>query len=999
MNFFPVTTAVSLVSLALVASAASCLSAKEVRVAPVASPSEKQAAPSPIYPVPQKSTWTGKQLSVKGLAPVAGKKSDADALRVIKESAPVGDLAVRLGNQDEAGFATKAAGIPDKVGAYKLIIEPSGITIIGRDAVGQYYGAQSLSQLIKATEKGISLPEGEILDYPDVAFRGTVEGFYGKPWGYEDRISQFKFYGKYKLNTYIYGPKDDPFHGFSNRWREPYPEAEAKKMTELVKEAKRNKVNFVWAVHPGRDIKWGEADNLAALKKFEMMYDLGVRSFGVFFDDIGGEGAKAEGQVEFLNYLNREFIAKKPDVTPLVMCPTEYNKGWANKQRGTYLDILGDKLDKNIDIMWTGNSVVSDITQEGLDWVNERIKRPAYIWWNFPVSDFVRHALLLGRIYGLEKGTEGAMSAFTSNPMDKPEASKIGLFGIADFTWNQDGFDSTTSWKEGIKRLFPKCSAAMQTMANHNSDHGPNGHGYRREESVEIAPMIEEFKASLAGKNPTDSAAFAALVKEFQAIAKAPKEIASGSHDNPALLLEMKPWLFGFEKLGTAGSNALKCVQVGGGEKAMSELFRLHHDASEALAQIDTMGKIYAEETNAKSGNSWQSPVKVGTLVMRPFVEFLLNEYNGALYSQLSGAPLKKKKPYCSTTSLGGVEKMLDNDPSTFFYAKEILKVGDYFGVDLGSVQDIASVNLLMGRQDGDSDGVHKGQLEISKDGRTWEPLMPETAGLTVKYAGKGKKGRYVRYRATVAGIPGGKPDVWTAIREFGVNESEVSKTLSNVEALANLQMKREEKEISLAPLLEMVKLAPKQYFGLLLADAPFIESVELDLKRPLEGWGKLESSLDGKTWTEIPVKKAGDKLKAEVNSPIKALRVINSSGGAQECNLSEFKLLFPKNGAGVTQGALDENLMTCVDVRLGEAEPVAIPNSLPKVQGVKVVSNGVPSEVLVCDALGVWKPLGKIKGEPVKAFSLKGVKQPVKSLGFKGEKGDILHVFEVIWR
>lgn len=28
------------------------------------------------------------------------------------------------------------------------------------------------------------------------------------------------------------------------------------------------------------------------------------------FDDIGGEGAKPEGQVEFLNYLNKEFIHK-----------------------------------------------------------------------------------------------------------------------------------------------------------------------------------------------------------------------------------------------------------------------------------------------------------------------------------------------------------------------------------------------------------------------------------------------------------------------------------------------------------------------------------------------------------------------------------------------------------------------------------------------------------------------------------------------------------------
>ena len=134
----------------------------------------------------------------------------------------------------------------------------------------------------------MTVPEVEVLDWPDVPFRGTIEGFYGLPWGQEGRISQFKFYGKYKMNTYIYGPKDDVFHGFSKRWREPYPADMAKDLKELVKVAKQNKVNFVWAVHPGADIRWGEADRKAAVKKFEMMYDLGFRSFAVFFDDIGG---------------------------------------------------------------------------------------------------------------------------------------------------------------------------------------------------------------------------------------------------------------------------------------------------------------------------------------------------------------------------------------------------------------------------------------------------------------------------------------------------------------------------------------------------------------------------------------------------------------------------------------------------------------------------------------------------------------------------------------
>ena len=129
------------------------------------------------------------------------------------------------------------------------------------------------------------------------------------------------------------------------------------------------------------------------------MYDLGVRSFAVFFDDISGEGARPEKQAGLLNYIHKEFISKKNDVQPLIMCPTEYNRSWAKTD---YLDILGTQLDPAIQIMWTGDRVVADITKEGVEWVNNRIRRPAYIWWNFPVSDYCQDHLLMGAAYGLE---------------------------------------------------------------------------------------------------------------------------------------------------------------------------------------------------------------------------------------------------------------------------------------------------------------------------------------------------------------------------------------------------------------------------------------------------------------------------------------------------------------------------------------------------------------------------------------------------------------------
>ena len=51
-------------------------------------------------------------------------------------------------------------------------------------------------------------------------------------------------------------------------------------------------------------------------RSLKKMYDLGVRSFAVFFDDISGEGTNPVKQAELLNYIDENFVKVKKDVTP-----------------------------------------------------------------------------------------------------------------------------------------------------------------------------------------------------------------------------------------------------------------------------------------------------------------------------------------------------------------------------------------------------------------------------------------------------------------------------------------------------------------------------------------------------------------------------------------------------------------------------------------------------------------------------------------------------------
>lgn len=218
-----------------------------------------------------------------------------DELGVARAKGGRADYRITLGVVGEKGMAKYEKLVPNHAEGYYLSVEPKGAVVVGRDERGLYYGVQTLREMMAKGQMEICT----VQDWPDVAYRGAIEGFYGRPWSHEHRLRQLDFYGHNKLNVYIYGPKDDPYH--RQHWRDPYPEKEANQLRELVDRAHARGVNFYWAIHPGGDIRWTTEDRDNLVNKLEKMYGLGIRSFAVFFDDIAGEGARGEKQAELLN--------------------------------------------------------------------------------------------------------------------------------------------------------------------------------------------------------------------------------------------------------------------------------------------------------------------------------------------------------------------------------------------------------------------------------------------------------------------------------------------------------------------------------------------------------------------------------------------------------------------------------------------------------------------------------------------------------------------------
>lgn len=517
--------------------------------------------------------------------------------------------------------------IPKQAEGYYLKVSQEGVVVAGSDERGLFYGIQSL---IREMENG-TYEEVAVADWPDVPFRGTVEGFYGTPWSHEARLSQLDFYGKNKMNVYIYGPKDDPWH--RDKWRVPYPEAEANRIAELVEVAKKNYVNFYWAIHPGVDIKWNNEDRDALVAKLEKMYDLGVRAFAVFFDDIWGEGTKADKQAELLNYVDNNFIQKKKDVAPLIMCPTEYNRGWANEEKG-YLRTLGSTLNKGIEVMWTGNSVVACIDKATMEWINERIQRKGYIWLNFPVNDFVRDHMLMGPLYGNGKDIAPLVSGFVSNPMEYAETSKISLYGIADYCWNMDAYEFEQNWSKSLRRILPSNYKALEIFALYNKDLGPNGHGFRREEGEELQPTA---KAAIEG----DAAALETLNQKCNEL-KLACDLLLVDDTNPQLIHELRPWLLQGKLLADYGNIVCQMKKVA--EKKTKEYTFLNFENLYAQAR-SIQKQMYDNENNKAMLHPYQTGIKLGTKVLLPTIQTLFTQATES-YNKLNGKALETAADY-----------------------------------------------------------------------------------------------------------------------------------------------------------------------------------------------------------------------------------------------------------------------------------------------------------------------------------------------------------------
>ncbi|WP_326834631.1 beta-N-acetylglucosaminidase domain-containing protein [Amycolatopsis rhabdoformis] len=384
-------------------------------------------------------------------------------------------LVVRLGST--------GAAVPAQAEGYSLSTAHGELVIAGRDGAGQYYGAQTLRQLFVRSGHGWAISGVAVHDWPNMALRGSIEGFYGPPWSTADRLRQIAFLGEVKANTYVYSAKDDAY--LRAQWRDAYPADELATLGQLVQSATAHHVDFTYALSPGVSICFSSPEDLAAVKaKLQSVYDLGVRSFSMPFDDISytkwncaadqtafgapGQAAAGKAQVSLLNAVTADFVKTHDGVRPLQTVPTEYS----DLKDSPYKTELRENLDPSVVVQWTGTDVVPpSVTVDEAQQVSTVYGRKVFLWDNYPVNDYGQSAgrLLLAPYAQREAGLSRYLNGIVANPMNQEAASEVAEFGATDFAWNDAGYSPDRSWPQALARLAggdARSTAALQVFAD-----------------------------------------------------------------------------------------------------------------------------------------------------------------------------------------------------------------------------------------------------------------------------------------------------------------------------------------------------------------------------------------------------------------------------------------------------------------------------------------------------------------------------------------------------
>lgn len=712
-----------------------------------------------IYPIPRSISMTNGTLSMTKAVNVVSETTidgitknrladvlAAHGIEAVFDGEDSNCVTIRLGTVGsgeevealafgDIGLVKTRLMVSKKFDRHAIRVSEHGITILGEHTNAVFYGLASLEQMLEQMTDG-ALAYTTIYDRADQQNRGLVEGYYGYPYSVDVKKDLMRYMMRFKMNTYMYGAKSDPYH--SQMWKDAYPTsitAQQEKngwlTQEMVREisevSEMTKVNFIWAIHPGNEFLGSSTVVRDIMSKFAKMHALGVRHFGVFVDDVGIPSSDAdmkknadrltELQKEIEKKWNAEGAEAEDTVRPLHFVPQIYCNSFASStdQRQRFMSALS-KVPSYITVYSTGQGVWSVPNNSHTVTVVNEFGRPMGWWWNYPCNDNAD-----GQIYPMDMysnfvdmpavGDGERMPSVLSNcqglvanPMQQGQVAKISLFSIADYAWNNAGFVNEKSWEASFKSI-------IEDEAVRNAFHDITYY-LRWNDPQSMQTLINNYKNSLESGAPNSSALKNAILKIKADCEKVMTLRESEIESDRLLYVDIAPWLHTLHTYSVVVEKMLDILDNpidGHAENWLSV-----KEVSDSLVSLEnsTLYTAYALEGMGSGISVSQRQAQLSRNYLYPFISYLKEKAIDTYFdnpSAISGPTV-----ICNSPLLNAAVDF-DGGTVTMDMPSSNLDVNKYVGVVLPAPIFIDKITL---------DDSLLPLARYSADGKVWHKLI-----------------------------------------------------------------------------------------------------------------------------------------------------------------------------------------------------------------------------------------------------------------------------------
>ena len=734
------------------------------------------------------------------------------------------------------------------------------LIIVGEHTDAVFFALASFEQML---DNGTTaLPAVNIYDYADQKSRGLVEGYYGYPYSVSVKKDLLRFMMRYKMNTYLYGAKSDPYH--SEKWKDAYPTSitaqqesngwlSQRMIKEIAQESQETKVNFIWAIHPGGNFISSSSVVNDIVGKFQKMHGLGVRQFGIFVDDVGLPSAdKYELNATRLTQVQQRLEAlyntsdavPADTVKPLHFVPQAYAAGFVNDtQREGFFKALA-ATPAYITIYTTGWGVWSIPNSSDLNAIAKFLGRDVAWWWNYPCNDNADGQIytmdMYSNFYDLTSvSNDGTLpkqlnhgAGIVSNPMQEGELSKIALFSVADYAWNTDAFNVTNSWQAAVRAVVgDEAYDDYIFLADYLRYNDP--------------PSFSTLMATVKSKLTSGNLDASALEEQLQKIDKACDTfIAFKTSEREADRLfykDIEPWLLKLKQMAKACSDLLAAAKMDNADEGKWEQY------VKALHSLDDLSTneayiAYALEGMGSGISVSQRVCQPSERYFKPFLAYVKEHVMDKYFTANSSDKL-------TVITNATVDNSLRARNTSGYYtmtssSSVTLKPGEFVGLMLPSA-------ILLDQLMADESLTAVTTVRYSANGKDWSTFSADEGTPTsyVKYivflnetsTDQTVSPTFTHFRA----VPATPPTITSLTVPSGGDASGTSPSnLTDGSYSTWYSINRNQ--------------ADGDAYTLTLADTTVIRDVRVcvgTVNGDYMNGGRVEVSLNGKTWTPLKVK------------------------------------------------------------------------------------------------------------------------------------------------